>query len=56
MYFAVKLPALNGVDTFNGAEEVYKNMKPADVQKFMKELNKQGNYRVIYLEPEEAAK
>lgn len=48
--------ALNGVDTFNGAEEVYKNMKPADVQKFMKELNKQGNYRVIYLEPEEAAK
>ncbi len=45
--------ALNGVDTFHGAEEMYRAMKPADIQNFMKELNKQGNYRVIYLEAEE---
>lgn len=43
--------ALNGVDTFHGAEEMYKAMTPADIQKYMKELNKQGNYRVILLEP-----
>jgi len=47
--------ALNGVDTFHGAEEMYKAMKPADIQNFVKELNKQGNYRIIYLEPEETA-
>ncbi|MDE5941418.1 MAG: insulinase family protein, partial [Muribaculaceae bacterium] len=45
--------ALNGVDTFNGAEEMYRAMKPADIQNFMKALNAQGNYRVIYLEAEE---
>lgn len=44
--------ALNGVDTFHGAEEMYKAMKPADIQDFMKSLNNQGNYRVIYLDPE----
>ena len=44
--------ALNGVDTFHGAEEMYRAMKPADIQNFMKELNKQGNYRVVYLEAE----
>lgn len=44
--------ALNGVDTFHGAEEMYKAMKPADIQNFMKALNNQGNYRVIYLDPE----
>ena len=45
---------LNGVDTFNGAEEMYKAIKPADIMNFMKELNKQGNYRVLFLEPEAA--
>lgn len=44
--------ALNGVDTFHGAEEMYKAMKPADIQNFMKSLNNQGNYRVVYLDPE----
>ena len=44
--------ALNRVDTFHGAEEMYRAMKPADIQNFMKELNKQGNYRVVYLEAE----
>lgn len=44
--------ALNGVDTFHGAEEMYRAMTPADIQNFMKELNKQGNYRVVYLEAE----
>ncbi|MDE6529074.1 MAG: insulinase family protein, partial [Muribaculaceae bacterium] len=45
--------ALNGVDTFNGAEKMYRAMKPADIMNFMKKLNKQGNYRVVYLEPAE---
>lgn len=44
--------ALNGVDTFNEAEEMYKAMTPADIMNFMKELNNQGNYRVLYLNPE----
>jgi len=43
--------ALNGVDTFNNAEETYRNITVDDVQNFMKGLNKQGNYRVIMLEP-----
>lgn len=43
--------ALNGVDTFHGAEEMYKAMTIADIQDFMKQLNAQGNYRVILLEP-----
>ncbi len=47
--------ALNGVDTFHGAEEMYKAMTVSDIQNFMKALNAQGNYRVIYLEPETAA-
>ena len=46
--------ALNGVDTFNGAEEMYTNFTVDDVQNFMKKLNGQGNYRVILLEAEEA--
>ncbi|MDE6628020.1 MAG: insulinase family protein, partial [Muribaculaceae bacterium] len=47
--------ALNGVDTFHGAEEMYKAMKTSDICDFMKQLNAQGNYRVIYLEPEDTA-
>ncbi len=33
---------------------MYKAIKPADIMNFMKELNKQGNYRVLFLEPEAA--
>ena len=44
--------ALNGVDTFHGAEEMYKAMTVADIQNFMKKLNAQGNYRVVLLEAE----
>ena len=43
--------ALNGIDTFHGAEEMYKAMTPADIQNYMKQLNSQNNYRVILLEP-----
>ncbi|MDE7141839.1 MAG: hypothetical protein K2O33_02980, partial [Muribaculaceae bacterium] len=46
--------ALNGVDVFNGAEEMYGSFTVEDVQNFMKNLNGQGNYRVILLEAEEA--
>ena len=46
--------ALNGVDTFNGAEEMYSKFTVDDVQNFMKQLNGQGHYRVILLEAEEA--
>lgn len=45
--------ALNGVDTFHGAEEMYRAMKTSDICDFMKQLNAQGNYRVVYLEAEE---
>ena len=43
--------ALNGVDTFHGAEALFKSLTPADIQAFMKALNKQGNYRVVTLDP-----
>ncbi len=43
--------ALNNVDTFHGAAEMYKAMTPADICNFMKQLNAQGNYRVVLLEP-----
>lgn len=43
--------ALNGVDTFTVAEEVYGKLTPADVQNFMKKLNDSDTYRVILLEP-----
>ncbi len=46
--------ALNGVDTFNGAEEMYASFTVDDIQNFMKKLNGQGNYRVILLEAEES--
>ena len=46
--------ALNSVDTWHGSEEMYKSITTQDVCDFMKELNKQGNYRVLYLEAEEA--
>lgn len=47
--------AQNGVDTFNGAADIYKEITPADVQDFMKALNAQGNYRVVLLQPDSEA-
>ncbi len=46
--------AINGIDTFTDAIEIYQNMTVEDIQNFMKEMNAQGNYRVIFLEAEEA--
>ena len=43
--------AQNGVDTFNGNIELYQSLTPADVMKFMKEMNTNTNYRVIILDP-----
>ena len=45
--------AINGVDTFNGKVDLLKTLTVADVQNYVKELNAQGNYRVILLNPEE---
>ena len=44
---------INGVDTFNGAEATIKALTVKDVQDFMKNLNKQGNYRVVIQDPAE---
>ena len=46
--------AINGVDTFNGKIDLLKTLTVADVQNYVKEINAQGNYRVILLNPEEA--
>lgn len=46
--------AINGVDTFSPAEEIYKNLTVADVQEAVKALNQQGNYWTVVLEAEEA--
>lgn len=46
--------AINGVDTFNGMEEVLKSLTVDDVMNFMKSLNKQGNFRMVVLDPETA--
>ncbi len=43
---------LNGVDTFNGNEESMNSITVDDVKNFMKNLNGQGNYRVVILDPE----
>ena len=42
---------LNGVDTFNGSVETIKSITVDDVEKFMKDFNKQGNYRVVIQDP-----
>ena len=42
---------LNGVDTFNKSIETINAITVEDVQNFMKEVNKQGNYRVVILDP-----
>ena len=42
--------ALNGVDTFTGAEEIYKNLTTDDIQNIMKRINDAGNYRVVLMD------
>lgn len=42
---------MNGVDTYAGYVDMINSITPADVAQFMKELNKQGNYRIFMLEP-----
>ncbi len=44
---------INGVDTFNNRVETLKALTVKDVQDFMKEFNKQGNYRVVIQDPAE---
>ncbi len=40
------------IDNFNNAAAMIEAITPADVQKFVKEMNAQGNYRVVILDPE----
>ncbi len=44
---------INGVDTFNPSLDIIQDIGVDDVRRFMKELNDQGNYRVVILSPEE---
>ncbi len=41
----------NGVDTFNGDIETINSITVDDIKSFMKNLNAQGNYRVVILDP-----
>ena len=43
---------LRGEDTFAQALSVIEKLTPKDVSDFMNEVMKQGNYRVVVLEPE----
>lgn len=43
---------MNGVDTFNGDEALYKSLVPDDVKNVMKRIMDQGNYRVVIVEPD----
>ncbi|MCD8312880.1 MAG: insulinase family protein, partial [Bacteroidales bacterium] len=43
---------INGVDTFNPSLEIIQSITVDDVQRFMSDLNAQGNYRVVILSPE----
>ena len=42
----------NGVDTFNGNVESVNSITVEEIKNFMNDLNKQGNYRVVILDPE----
>lgn len=44
--------ALTGQNTMTGAVERINGIKPADVQKFVKAMNVQRNYRVVILDPQ----
>ena len=52
---AISGACMNGVDTFNDAVDVINAITVEDVQDFMKQLNAQGNYRVVILDPETAS-
>ncbi len=43
---------LTGQNMFSNAQEEVKAITPKDIQKFMKNMNKQGNYRVVILDPQ----
>ena len=43
----------NGVDTFNGAEEVINSITVDDVKNFMQQILDQHNYRTVVLDPTE---
>ncbi len=43
----------NGVDNLADAEQIWNSITVDDLQKLMKKLNDQGNYRVIILQPSE---
>lgn len=47
---------INGVDTFNGIDEVIKAVTTDDIRAFMKSLLDQNNYRVVVIDPENAEK
>lgn len=44
---------LNGVDIFNGIEDVISAITTEDIEAYMKELLSQGNYRVVLINPED---
>ena len=44
---------LNGVNTMADAEKVINSITTADVEKFMKDVNAQGNFQIYMLNPEE---
>lgn len=48
---ALRSTLVNGVDTFNGNVEIMNSITTQDVMDFMKNLNAQGNYRVVILDP-----
>ena len=43
---------INGVDSFNNAVDELNSITVADLQNYMKKINSQNNYRVIYQEPD----
>lgn len=43
--------SMSGTDTYNDYLEVLRTLTPKDVEKFVKQLLKQGNYRTVLLEP-----
>ena len=42
---------LTGQNMLSNAQDEVNAITPADIQKFMKNMNKQGNYRVVILDP-----
>ncbi|MDE7136418.1 MAG: insulinase family protein, partial [Muribaculaceae bacterium] len=50
---AISNTRINGVDIFNGNVEMLQGITPDDVMKFMKNLRKADNYRIVVLDPAE---